>query len=287
MTQTKAISKPEKTKAFVATDYKLVVPHDIHQKILYYMTKSSNEISGYGSLSFDDKANTFTVKDIIILKQSVSPTSTELDPHAIGKAMFEMRDEPMGMKWHWHTHPNMGCFWSADDMEVIRQHGQQGWIIASVFNEKGEHRSAFHTTTEVMGKKHDIFQDNLETSILSFYDQSWFDALDKSYAEKVTEEKVAAWAYSPGHVYDATAWEGYEDPYYRPLSMNYNNVGYAKTSGGNWVYNPLHDEQLPTDEEKLLAIEEMEPFEIQFLKTQDPAFAKLLTRFETMLEGNV
>lgn len=287
-----------KTEPKSATNFKLIVPNEVHQKILYWMTKSKNEVSGYGSLEYDEKANTYKVKDVILLKQTVTPTSTELDAHAIGKAMYQMRDEPLGMKWHWHTHPNMGVFWSQDDMEVIRSHGQQGWILASVFNEKDEVRSAFYTTTTVMGKAHDVFQDEIPTHIVSYFPQSFFDQLDEEYKACVTEEKekwvAPSYTAKKPDTKGVERWEGSwdEDDIYalhparwrRPSEpdqhdLKFDEFGYAKTAGGNLIYNPMEDQSLKDDDARLIMIGEMDDWEINFLRRNVPGFQKLYSDY--------
>lgn len=296
------VSKVSEVAAHVkvrdAVSCSLVIPHDVHQKILYWMTKSTNEVSGYGSLEFDEKENKYTVKDVILLKQSVTATSTELDAAAIGKAMFQMRDEPMGMKWHWHTHPNMGVFWSQDDLDVIYQHGQQGWILASVFNEKHEVKTAFCTTTKVLEKDHDIFVDDIPTTIVSFYPHEFFTKLDKEYDECVTPEVrtfyMGEWndkdgnRWEPGSVWDATEKRWVKDDTVEDDlipddngKLVYDKWGYARTTNGHYIYNPLHDTSLTTQPEVAKAIkEDMQPWEIRLLNQYDPDFRKFHATLE-------
>lgn len=153
------------TRAQVATDFKLTIPDEVYRKIMHWINKADFEVSGFGSLDYDRKENEFRVRDVILLKQKVGPGSAEICPIAMGKAMYDQRDEPNALKWHWHSHVNMGVFWSADDMEIIRSLGQQGWIVASVFNKKEEIKTAFLQSVDVMGRPHDIFVDNIQTFI--------------------------------------------------------------------------------------------------------------------------
>lgn len=270
--------------------FKLIVPRDIMDKISWWMHKAENEVSGFGSLDFDEKTNTFTVRDAILLKQEVGPASAEIDPHAMAKAMFRMKDERNGLKWHWHSHVNMGVFWSADDMEIIRSLGQRGWILATVFNYAEEHRTAYFTQSRVpnpIGKDsilHDVFMDDLPTTVINYIPKVLHEAWDAEYAENVTEEKMwrgglpfGEWDYG-GDLIDATKSKGTDDVHLSDSKINYNDHGYAMSPGlpnGGILYNPCFDKELCL-EERIEMIDEMDPDEIDFLEKHSISFQMLM-----------
>jgi hypothetical protein len=278
-----------------ATGFVLYIPRHINDKIMHWVNKSKYEVSGFGSLEYDEKEHYFVVTDVCLLKQKVSATSTELDPHAIGKAMYRLRDKPGALKWHWHSHVDMNVFWSSDDMEVIRSLGQQGWIVASVFNKKKEIRSAFYTTTQVLGKAHDIFKDNLETVIYYNMPEEQEKALDKEYDELVEVDKpVTKTINTPTtSVYGMNEyWDEYDyecgelrelgaapDRDEAPKPEEYNEWGYSKVGQYDWLYNPLYDQDLKDEKAQLLAIDEMTQEEINFLREKDKKFQELLAKY--------
>lgn len=318
--QEKQVTTPSRTPTKVATDYKLIIPDDVYQKIHHWLNKSKNEVSGFGSLDYDEPTNTFTVKDVKLLKQTVTPTSTEIDPHAIGKMMYDMREERLGMKWHWHTHPNMGVFWSGDDMEVIRSLGQQGWILASVFNEKGEIRTAFYTTSQVNGplgiRDHDIFHDELKTDVIRYLPKEFFAVLDEEYEATVLKE-AARPPYTPPTWRGHGGWSGYEDEWpsmvevstdkeepfisktndetrwSHEIKLSYNDFGYAEVHG-KYVYNPMHDTDIKGERAIMHTIlVDMDSEEINFLRRHDNGFSNLYNKLLTnqaeasVLEGGI
>src|SRR5690606_20505605 len=71
------------------------------------------------------------------------------------------------------------------DMEIIRSLGQRGWILASVFNRKEEVRTAFLTTTQIFGRPHDVFVDEIPTFYLDNLSDELRLKLDKEYDEMV------------------------------------------------------------------------------------------------------
>lgn len=265
-------SKTPSTKEQKATDFKLYIPRHIHDKIMYWLRKSKNEVSGFGSLGYDEENNFFWVKDVILLKQKVTPTSTEIDAHATGKAMYHFRDEEYGMKWHWHTHPGMNAFWSNDDMEVIRSLGQQGWIMATVINDKEEIRTAFYTSTNVMGKPHDVFADDLETIVFHNFTADEIKAMDDEYTANVEIEKPPET--TPVKIWDMTSgWrlcdeKEFEREFIAERSKEYNHHGYKYFNGG-YIYNPLEDQESDFAG-KVEAFLEMSDAEFEILQKDDP-----------------
>ncbi len=177
-----------------STNFTFIIPEEIHKKVMYWIDKASpNEVSGFGNLHFDEELREFIVSDAYLLAQEVSGGSAEMDDAAINKAMFQNKDVPNALKWHWHSHPTFGVFWSGTDMNLIRQLGQQGWILATVFNCKRESRTAFLTSVDVMGKPHDIFVDDIETKVHTVHDQAQQAIFDAEYDTKVRVKTFKQW----------------------------------------------------------------------------------------------
>lgn len=244
-------------------DFSLIIPRDVMDKINWWMHKTNKEVSGFGSLEFDEITKTFKVKDAILLKQKVCAASAEIDSEALAKAMYEMREEPMGLKWHWHSHVNMGVFWSQDDRDLISSLGSRDWILATVFNYKEERRTAFMTTSRVMGCDHDLFIDDIPTSVTNYIQAELYEEWDKEYADKVS--KVI---HGTGDVFRWTPGQNAGGP------LIYSVHGYAKSTTG-WIYNPLHDSSLKNEAEQMNAIEEMSTEEINYLLSNDTKFNEL------------
>jgi proteasome lid subunit RPN8/RPN11 len=179
------MKKKEKTmtelltgKQMVATDMKIEMSYIIREKLQYWVDNSPQEVSGYGSITFNKETKVFTVTDAIALDRGTSTSST-ISPLAFGKAANQLYQAGHGegsCKVHFHSHPNMSAFWSGDDMNVIRGLGQEEWIVAIVFNNKREYRAAFYQLVDVMGNKHEVFVDDIK--------------IDVTYPEITTEMKA-------------------------------------------------------------------------------------------------
>lgn len=316
-------SKTLEASPIIGTGFKLIIDNDVYRKVMYWVDRSEHEVSGFGSINWDKENKVFRVTSAILLDQDNGPTSSEISPHAIGKAMFEQKDEVGALKWWWHSHVNMTCFWSGDDMNCIRGLGQQGWITATVFNKKRDCRSAFYQLTDVMDNKHEIFIDEIATSVDYPIDDSKKSEWEASYNKHVTEKKyVASSRVAP--LTDITPWVDKKDKYSRSERQMYLDDWGGYGGYDNWVptvkdysadkveierqtntygltedwdkegwrmnpktndyqYNPVRDEAL--DPEKVWqAVSEMDRDEFEELMSSDKVFRAYI--YET-ITGNV
>ena len=87
------------------------------KKINYYTQAADGEVSGLGTLVKDEQGR-FIVKEVFLLEQECTAADTDIKPEAISKLMVDMmRDnkDPSQLKFWWHSHVNMGVFWSGTD----------------------------------------------------------------------------------------------------------------------------------------------------------------------------
>ena len=162
---------------------KVVIDNEVYRKIMYWVMKSEYEVSGLGNVVFDAKEGTFRVVSAMLLPQVNTSTHTEIDPQSVCKAMYELRDAPGEMKFWWHSHVNMGVFWSAEDTGTIEELGSAGWILATVFNKKNEHRTALYGVGSVIP----TWVDQIDTVTTPFVDPmaaQW----DAEYVKNVTHK---------------------------------------------------------------------------------------------------
>ena len=305
-------TKQERTPTYTMGDITLNIPDKVHKKIMHWMSKTTHEVSGFGSLDWDETTKTFTVRDAILLKQKVGPASTEIDPVSMGKAMFRMKDEPNALKWHWHSHVNMGVFWSADDRELITSLGSQGWILATVFNLKNESKTAFMSRSSVMDYIHDVWFDDLKTNIISEQDKDLLAQWDKEYAENVSVEHETWNNWKP---YDMSGrdemfshWDrdqmsfndygygnlAYQDFDHAPVPQvfvanDFDEMGFTQQRyKGYFMYNPIYDKQLKTEKEALEAVEEMAECDwedLDFMREHCPKFNQLVNKYLAQRAG--
>lgn len=195
---------------------KVIIKEEVYQKVMHWINKTDNEISGYGSLEYDKDTKTFTVVDAYVLSphdpdasqrergaKGNTSGSTYIDPvleaKVVGRILKDKGPEAasMAVKWWWHSHVNMGCFWSGDDMAVMRSRASHGWVLSTVFNKKKEHRSAFLTYSDVLGSPQEFFLDSLVTTIETSIDPELIVKWDSEYDANCGEEKKWVYTHAP------------------------------------------------------------------------------------------
>ena len=118
---------------------KLIIQQEAYQKLRAYIDNCPSEISGLGKIEI--VPNGFLVTDIMILKQTVTNMTTKLDDNALGKWCYELTKAGDDVaKWclWWHSHVDMGAYFSGTDVETIEESTDMPHLISLVGNLAGE-----------------------------------------------------------------------------------------------------------------------------------------------------
>lgn len=164
----------------------VIIPNDIYAKIQFWMREAApNEVSGLGMVTVEGE--TFTVTDVCLLEQENTASTTDMTAEAVGKAIYEFREHSGHLKFWWHSHVNMSAFFSATDTATIKEMGENGWCLATVFNLKGEHTTTFYHKAQgicpaVQFEKVETTMGYLPTSVET---KKW----KKEFKAKVKEKK--------------------------------------------------------------------------------------------------
>jgi hypothetical protein len=157
------------------------IDEEVYAKVMHWINKAPGEVSGLGKVQLVD--GIFMVTSAILLKQENTSTTTEIDASAIGKAMFLLKDEPGHLNWWWHSHVNMGVFWSGTDIDAIKDIGKNGWCLATVFNKKEDVKSAYYQKgSDFMPE---VFADDIETEHTYIATEGEIEDWNSEYDENV------------------------------------------------------------------------------------------------------
>lgn len=205
---------------------KIIIPKQVHDKVMHWVNKTSNEVSGFGKVIFDSENKTFTVTDAFLVEQTGGSAHTDIDGGSLGKLMYKTKDTEGELKWWWHSHVKMSVFWSSTDTDTIKELGGNGWITASVFNQKNEVRSAVcWKTTSELGSSLSI-NDNIDTEILTNVDPALVELWDAEFTENVKPEPVRV--YSGNSQYSQFGYgAGYQYTEHDELDPRWRNQGMA------------------------------------------------------------
>jgi len=167
------------------------IPKTVHDKIMYWVHKADFEVSGFGTVTYEEKKKEFTLEDAFLVKQEGTSTTTDICAKDLGKAMYEVHKRGLKgtLNFWWHSHVNMATFWSSTDRDTIKEIGANGWCIATVFNKKEEMRTAFcaKKSIAVIGDGLE-FVDEVPTKVQEYFDPEEQALWDKDYLANVTEK---------------------------------------------------------------------------------------------------
>ncbi len=196
---------------------KIAIPQNINDQIDFYVQKSDIECSGLGKVIVTDEG--YEVTEIILIKQENTATHTEIDAQAVTKALYELRNSKGGMYFWWHSHVNMGVFWSGTDKDTIEEIGQHGLCVAVVFNKKRERRGAVWLKgTELQPN---LFFDDIPVEVTH---QGPSEEVKAAWAKEFSE-KCKAKAYSNP---DKQAWLNFSDARNSPRREVFDIVAFER-----------------------------------------------------------
>jgi hypothetical protein len=157
-------------------------------KLVGWVQSCPLEVSGLGFV--EKKGIEFTVVKVFLLKQLCGSAYTDLESDFYGKFGTKMISENMeewnkyqGFRFWWHSHVNMGTFWSGTDLATIERLSKSGnkeaWGMSMVMNKKNEYRLLFDHSS--IG----IRLDNLDLAIIDDEHDNFMKQCKKEVDEMV------------------------------------------------------------------------------------------------------
>lgn len=176
---------------------------------MFWVQKCPVECSGFGLVSYDKELKQFTVSDAFMLEQIGTASHTDIDGQSLAKLMYKTKDvQGQYLKFWFHSHVNMPTFWSGTDLATIKELGGAGWITATVFNKKGEYKSAacWKSSSE-LGSSVSI-NDDIPTEVETIVDQAKIDLWSAEYDLNF---KPAPQPTFQGYSHENSLWHGGDD----------------------------------------------------------------------------
>lgn len=183
----------------------------VMKRINYYTQAASGEVSGLGIITIDEKGR-HIVSKVYLLEQESTAGDTELKPEAISKLMVDMmkdNEDPGKLKFWWHSHANMGVFWSGTD-DTCAETLSKEFAFSLVVNKAGDKRCRLD-----LYKPFRITFDGVKTEVLAPEDTALKEECEKEVKEKVKApyERYTNWKDRDNYEY---GYNGYGQPYKYP-----------------------------------------------------------------------
>jgi len=195
-----------------------------YQKIFHYIQSVQSEIIGLAKVQTFGK--NLRVFDPIILNQTVTGGSAQIDADAMGNFTYELLKngcDPAEYKCCWHSHFNFEVFWSSTDDQMI-ENWDADFLVSLVFNQSKDYRARID-----IYKPFSFTLDNLELEII-YPPLSLFE---KNHIEQEIEEKVETQKILPSTFFNSQKfqWNSWNDggdigDYYRKSDDTYNFSDY-------------------------------------------------------------
>ena len=114
---------------------KLLLTPYAWEKMRHYVDGCTGEVSGMGKVEIVD--GELTVTDCTIFEQTVSGVHSDIETHALAKFQVELVQKGEDLshwKLWWHSHADMGVFWSGRDTDTIDSSTEFEYMVSLVTN---------------------------------------------------------------------------------------------------------------------------------------------------------
>lgn len=122
---------------------KIFILPEPRARIMAMVFECPTECNGVAKLELIDGKQTIT--QVEVLKQTVSGTTAEHDKDDLMRFFSERSEAGDAHQWkvQWHSHVNMGTFFSGQDESAIQEIGNGGadWLVSLVFNKAGDYKA--------------------------------------------------------------------------------------------------------------------------------------------------
>ena len=224
-----------------------------YDKIINYAKAAydtmNSEIGGM-SICYKDKDGDWIVTDPVIIKQEVTGGTCDLDKeelaHYYCKAAKKHAKKEFRFCW-WHSHHNMGVFWSSTDIKGINEYSDGDLSFALVVNLKRENKFRISMWNPV------VMHEDTSLQIMERKDKSIVPKKILKEVEELCNKPVyqSVWKSSKDFIqeslWDKREYNDYNNSYFQYGYGNYaeSRINYGSTTNKalpeGQMYNFCHD----------------------------------------------
>lgn len=181
-------------KVITANNVKVYIHPKLRAKLQWLIDRASGEVGGLGKVEVieDGTHIHYIVKSVDLLPQDGQASEVELESL---KVIEWMNTNYPGWKdaavrptvFFWHSHVNMGTFWSAQDNSAIRGLAAMGGVVVStVGNKREEHATRLDFMMPGLGIQSTIESKLIDVPLSWLTDEEEIE-LEKSFKANVRE----------------------------------------------------------------------------------------------------
>lgn len=226
----------------VETKPSIIIPEESYKKLMHYVRGCDSEISGFFDVEWDKEEGAFVMGEVYLVEQECTGTETEMDEDAIAKFSYQLikqgvKQLPRG--W-WHSHVNMGAFWSGTDEKAHEVFKNETFTVSIVVNKKSEMKGKLCVYDPFEFQIDDIEIEAFEPK--DIIPASILKEIKKKVKVKTYKQPTVSTGYGYGYGYQSSLDDGIP---------NYTGHGFHKVGQ---IYKPkAHNLTLPKDKTEALA----------------------------------
>lgn len=161
------------------------LPSNEYQKILFWCDMAGGEVGGFG-IADATTPERVDVERVFLLKQETTSGDVEYDDDDVAAMIARAGDDAERIRFQWHSHADMGVFFSGTDTENIELllRASDTWIASLVVNKKHEHKARIDVSNPFRMTLADV-----ELVVENNVDEKTKKTWTSEYEENVTEKK--------------------------------------------------------------------------------------------------
>jgi len=164
---------------------KVKVKKEVWNKLLNYVKAAEGEVGGL--LRVKVKGENIFIDKCELLAQTAGMAHFELDEEALADFMIKNKKQMKHYKGWWHSHVNMGTFFSGTDDETFNLMANMGGLcVGVVMNKKGSDKWQIQINVNEM-KIFDTPQVEKDVNLMDYFNR--YKTLDKDKLEVDTKVK--------------------------------------------------------------------------------------------------
>lgn len=109
------------------------------ERVRHWAAVAQGEFSALGIVKKNGDA--LIVPEIYLPKQTCDEASTDMDPEDVARLLIKLEGkgtDPQSLRLWLHSHGDMKCFWSEQDVKTIEEMANDGYLVSICVNKAGD-----------------------------------------------------------------------------------------------------------------------------------------------------
>jgi proteasome lid subunit RPN8/RPN11 len=182
---------------------KVLIAPFVLEKIRHWTALAKGEFSALGLVQ--KNGDELIVPELFLPKQTCDSSSTEMDPDDVARLLIDLEREgkdSQSLRLWLHSHGDMRCFWSEQDVTTIEEMANDGYLVSIVVNKAGDSKCRVDTFEPFRHTFNDVRVEPLLPE---------FDLLEECKAEIALNVKQSSGFLPPGKSNKSLLFDAFDE----------------------------------------------------------------------------